>query len=522
MRINNNIAALNAWRNLGISENGMGSALEKLSSGYRINRGADDPAGLVISQKLRAQITGLTQAISNASDAVSMVQTAEGALTEMNTMLNSIRGLAVHAANTAANDTSSIAADQTAVDKAVESIQRIATTTKFAGKFLLNGGATDAEYKALTGSLGTGTTGVTIAAFTLDKDAVGSLMGTSASGNVSVVVTSAAAGAIASGTTSLTTIASSTVSATITFSGLAGTTTITLASDASMTIAAFASAINAGTASTGITASLVGSGGILKLTTGSAGSDQIIRITTTGSAAVAAVAAIGMGSANASGTATTVSLAGNNIVGQLKFNSNVVSLVGGASGAGSFTSTQTGWTGLNLTLDATRAANTTAAEQAVFQLDKNGEQLKFSLTPDASTADIIEYGISNMQTTKLGLGAIATDTTNYAGLNAIIAGGTYNLSTDAESAVSIIEQAISDVSSERSQLGSFQKFTLETTVNNLGVTKENLTASESRIRDVDMAAEMMNFMKNQILVQAGTAMLAQANQLPTTVLQLLK
>ncbi|MEK6557017.1 MAG: flagellin, partial [Candidatus Margulisiibacteriota bacterium] len=99
---------------------------------------------------------------------------------------------------------------------------------------------------------------------------------------------------------------------------------------------------------------------------------------------------------------------------------------------------------------------------------------------------------------------------------------TYNLSTNAAGAITIIDKAISDVSTERANMGSFQKYTLETTINNLGVTKENLSASESRIRDVDMAAEMMQYTKNQILVQAGTAMLAQANQLPQTVLQLLK
>ncbi|MEK6556965.1 MAG: flagellin, partial [Candidatus Margulisiibacteriota bacterium] len=157
MQIMNNIAALNGWRNLGVSNAGLSKSLEKLSSGYRINRGSDDPAGLLISEKLRAQIGGLDQAVKNASDAISMVQTAEGALTEMNNMLNSIRSLAVHAANTGSNDTAAIAADQTAVDKAVTSIQRIATTTKFAGKSLLDGTSTGATITAVA-------TGVTVTA----------------------------------------------------------------------------------------------------------------------------------------------------------------------------------------------------------------------------------------------------------------------------------------------------------------------------------------------------------------------
>ncbi len=517
MRINNNIAALNAWRNLGISSNGMGSSLEKLSSGYRINRGADDPAGLVISQKLRAQITGLTQAISNASDAVSMVQTAEGALTEMNTMLNSIRGLAVHAANTSANDASSIAADQTAVDKAVESIQRIATTTKFAGKFLLNGEATDAAITTKTGTLAAGTDGVTLAlSGTLSLDTVSALLGANDSGDVNVVVTSAAVVATASGTASVTSsnLVSLGGAADLKLIGSGGASlTISFVSSTSYGLTSLAAVINSNTAATGIVASVVGSGGILKLTATSSGVAGTFQIETSGSAAAALVASLGIGTSGA-----VVSVMGSNMTGKLTYGSSEVSLI--ASGY-NFTSAQSGWTGLSLALSATRATNTTSSEQATFLLDKNGEKLKFSLTPDAATADIINYGIANMQTSKLGLGAVSTDTTNYAGLNAIIAGGTYNLSDNAEAAVAIIEQAITDVSTNRSQLGSFQKFTLETTINNLGVTKENLTASESRIRDVDMAAEMMNFMKNQILVQAGTAMLAQANQVPTSVLQLL-
>ncbi|MDD4527238.1 MAG: flagellin [Candidatus Margulisbacteria bacterium] len=517
MRINNNIAALNAWRNLGISSSGMGSSLEKLSSGYRINRGADDPAGLVISNKLRAQIGGLTQAISNASDAVSMVQTAEGALTEMNTMLNSIRGLAVHAANTAANDASSIAADQTAVDKAVESIQRIATTTKFAGKFLLNGSAGGAQATDKVGTLATGNDGITLTANDLDTKAAVALLGATEKGDVSVVVTSAATAGVASATASAATVSIEGAVA-FTVANLAGVSaTVNIASSTSITMASIAATINSSTGTTGITASLVGSGGVLKLTT-AVGASFGFTITTAGSGAAGFISAVGLGTASA----TTAALVGSNIVGQLKYNANVVSLVGGAtnaSGGATFTSVQTGWTGLSLKLDATRAANVTASEQGVFTLDAKAKDLKFSLTPDATTADIIKYGIANMQTTKLGLNAVAGET--YSGLNAIISNATYNLSDNAEAAVAIIDSAITDVSSERSQLGSFQKFTLETTINNLGVTKENLTASESRIRDVDMAAEMMNFMKNQILVQAGTAMLAQANQVPTSVLQLL-
>ncbi|MEK6557814.1 MAG: flagellin, partial [Candidatus Margulisiibacteriota bacterium] len=176
------------------------------------------------------------------------------------------------------------------------------------------------------------------------------------------------------------------------------------------------------------------------------------------------------------------------------------------------------WSSFSVTLTSA-LGGTAAVISSAVTISPNGAELKFALTDDASATNLVSYGINNMQAAKIGNDATLANT---GGLNDIIAGATYNLTTNAAAAISIIDKAISDVSNERASMGSFQKYTLETTINNLGVTKENLTASESRIRDVDMAAEMMNFTKNQILVQAGTAMLAQANQLPQSVLQLLK
>jgi flagellin len=139
MRINQNIMAFNAYRNLSATNTQMGKSLEKLSSGYRINRAADDAAGLVISQGLRAQVSGLKQATRNAQDGVSVVQTAEGALTEVHSMLNRMRDLAVQAANTGSNDTAAISAAQAEVNQLASEITRIATTTKFGSRNLLNG-----------------------------------------------------------------------------------------------------------------------------------------------------------------------------------------------------------------------------------------------------------------------------------------------------------------------------------------------------------------------------------------------
>src|SRR5258708_27473003 len=139
LRINTNVTALNALRNLDQTSATVAGSIERLSSGLRINRASDDPAGLIISEGLRAQIDGLNQAISNAQDASNVIKTAEGGLTELNSLLRSVRQLAVHASNTGANDASAVQADQTQIASALASIDRIATQTQFGTKKLLDG-----------------------------------------------------------------------------------------------------------------------------------------------------------------------------------------------------------------------------------------------------------------------------------------------------------------------------------------------------------------------------------------------
>ncbi|MCX6835198.1 MAG: hypothetical protein NTW07_08730, partial [candidate division Zixibacteria bacterium] len=139
LRINHNIASLNANRNLGLTTGSMEKSMQKLSSGFRINVAADDPAGLVISEQFRAQIAGLNRAIQNSEGSISMIQTAEGALTEINNLLISMRELAIHAANEGFNDSDQLAADQAEIEQAVKTIDRIAANTQFGTKKLLDG-----------------------------------------------------------------------------------------------------------------------------------------------------------------------------------------------------------------------------------------------------------------------------------------------------------------------------------------------------------------------------------------------
>ena len=391
MRINQNIMAFNAYRNLSTTTTSLGKSLEKLSSGYRINRAADDAAGLVISQGLRAQISGLKQATRNAQDGISVVQTAEGALNEVQSMLNRMRDLAVQAANTATNDLAARNAAQAEVTQLKAEIDRITGSTKFGQQALLDG-----------------TFGVTAAIAT----------GFNATSTYTVTAADDLDIAVNGGTT---------VTAVLT----AGT--YTGAQLASHMQSAIRSAMTGGSAYTQAQADAV----TVEATTVGAGFSLSIR---------AAVA-----------------------------NGQTFVLTDGAG---------TPLDELNLTGAVTAAAGT----GGVFQVGSN-------------SGDTIAVALASVNTTGLGVSAI-------------------DVSTAASTAISLLDSAINTVSTTRGNLGAVQN-RFESTIANLQVATETLSASESRIRDTDMALEMTNFTRQQVLQQAGTAMLAQANNVPQSVLRLI-
>lgn len=397
MRINQNSMAINAYRNLSTNNVSLGKSLEKLSSGFRINRAADDAAGLVISQGLRAQVSGLRQATRNAQDGISVVQTAEGALNEVHTILNRMRDLSVQAANSGTNDTAARGAAQAEIDALSDEVNRISDKTQFGGMKLLDG-----SY---------GKTAGTRSAF----DADGSL--TIASGDTLDV-------SVAGG--------SGTVSVALTAGSLSGSSAASsIESSVKAALLATGNAVDAAAAENfKVSYEAVGSGGVF---TASNGSDAAVTI--------------------ADGTGTPLA--------------------------------DTGLTGL---AGAVAAATGTGG---TFQIGAN-------------SGDTVEVAIADMDAAALGIGGL--DVTTDAG---------------AAAALDALDDAISTVSEKRGDLGALQN-RFESMINNLQVTTENLVASESRIRDTDMAAEMTNFTKNQILSQAGTAMLAQANQVPQGVLSLLR
>ncbi len=463
VRINHNIAALNAWWNLTKTDSAIRKSLEKLSSGYRINRAGDDPAGLVISEKLRANIVGLDQAIRNAEDAISMVQTAEGALTEMNTLLNSIRALALHAANEGANDAEAIAADQAQVDSAVDSIDRIANTTKYAGKYLLNGAA-----------------GNSVEIKNSNRVVAASIGNYASTGFVSYQITQKASQALVSLGTGAT---SAWGYGDLVINGV----TVDIAS--SYSAGQIVSAINATV-----------SGVIAWTSAGGSGTDYIfIKTVAYGTEASLVVT----GSAVSGGVAADV---GQDIAGTIHG--------GSATGSGLTLIAATG-TFKNMTITINEGYNTTGTHPQ-YDIYVTAGLLRFVLGANADSNEIATISINSMRANQLG-----TSTAGSQGLLAIKSGGTYDLTNNAAMAVQIIDEAINDVSTQRATLGAFQKNTLESTISNLGVTRENIQSSESRIRDVDMAKEMVEFTRLQILMQAGTAMLAHANVAPQAILQLL-
>ena len=403
MRIQHNIAALNSYRNLTGNNNAVSKNLEKLSSGYRINRAGDDAAGLAISEKMRAQITGLNTAQKNAQDGVSLVQTAEGALTEVHSMLNRM----VELADQSANGTYDNAVDRANLQKEITSlkseIDRIADSTNFNGIDLLNGDLSTSTTSTISGNADAGANkaGVDLKFTFAEQFKDGGNLNVKLEHNAGANKLDVAVGA----------------------DGV-----ITIKADAAKSYSA--DDIKAALANADISK------------VDAANKDKVSELL------------------------ATVSVTGSGIEG-----------VTGGNTFATATGTIAGPTGKALTLQI-------------------GD----------TSADFNQMSVSvgDMHTDALGIKDI--DISTQAG---------------AKAAVDKIKAAINTVSSTRGDLGAIQN-RLEHTINNLSVTSENMTAAESRIRDVDMANEMMAYTKNNILVQSSQAMLAQANQIPQGVLQLLQ
>ena len=422
----------------------------------------------MISEQQRAQISGLQTAIDNTTKAVSVVQTAEGGLNEVNSLLLKIRGLAVDSANAGVNDSNSLAANQAEISNALATINSISTTTQFGTKQLLDGSNA-------------------ASATTNNVKATATATGTIASGTYGVTVTTAATAATITGGTAAAVQAGG---ETLTING------VQIALAGGTNEAGQISAINGASGSTNVKAVDNGAGKIILYST-SFGANHSITATSNAAAGT--------------GTGFDVASVGANVDG-----TDIVGTINGAaaSGVGNTLSGSSGSaSGVSVTFAATSAANpyttdntatnvTVDAHKAlVFQIGANAGQTA-SLAIDRSHADSLGKGVSS----------------TFASLNTI---DVTNPTNSAE-VIKVVDKAIGDVSSLRGRIGAFQTNTLESTANNLQTTLENTTAAESNIRDTDFAKETANFSKSQVLLQAGTAILSNANQTNQLVLKLLQ
>ena len=490
MRIQHNIAALNSYRNLTGNNNAVAKNLEKLSSGYRINRAGDDAAGLAISEKMRAQITGLNTAQKNAQDGVSLVQTAEGALTEVHSMLNRMVELADQSANGTYDNPVDRANLQKEIASLKDEIDRIADSTNFNGINLLDGSLSAAKLDVKSASIGGNPIAPTVNAATGTASAFVAKAGANGTKQTLTVEYADESGALHEVE----------VEYTSTNDAATNDTAILGALQKSKLASVFDITSDKGGNFT-LTSKVVGENGA-----------KLTAISTTDTTKDAVT--IG---AVTKGTNKTVTLTngakgiadGDTIV----LNGKTYEFVANTSSKPKTEGATAIVVGVDE--DATIANLNTALENAGVKATKNVDDLVLSATKDGAALTLqigdtsedfnqMTVSVSDMHTVALGIADI--DISTQAG---------------AKAAVDKIKSAINSVSSTRGDLGAIQN-RLEHTINNLSVTSENMTAAESRIRDVDMANEMMAYTKNNILVQSSQAMLAQANQLPQGVLQLLQ
>ena len=480
MVVQHNMQAANANRMLNITTSAQSKSTEKLSSGYRINRAADDAAGLTISEKMRKQIKGLDRASTNAEDGVSAVQTAEGALTEVHSMLQRMNELATQSAN-GTNSKTDRKAIQDEIDQLTTEIDRVSETTKFNETYLLKGDGSEKEYNV--NAHDAGIDGVTL---TDNRDGtVGVTLKTLAAGDkVNIAGKQYTIGAVEADVTKAV--------------GTPKKGDTVKVGNAEYTYEDGNSVDSAGTK---VAAGWYASGTDFKTDT-KANWDKAKKDTADLAVAGASVTVKGktFNVINDANTADGVDDKDSSVITAGKAYQLQTAEIVKASSIGADTAA-TNATNAN---DAYDTATTTFTLNKGTVSYKDGLSFNLHVGADADMTNKITVNIDSMNSAGLGIKGIKADTEQ-----------------DATYAIDAIADAISTVSSQRSALGAVQN-RLEHTINNLDNVVENTTSAESRIRDTDMAEEMVNYSKNNILAQAGQSMLAQANQSNKGVLSLLQ
>jgi flagellin len=506
-RINTNVSSVISQANLGRNQRELDLRLERLSTGLRINRGADDPAGLIISERIRSDITGVEQGIKNSDRASSVISTTEASLAEVNDLLNSIRALIVESANTGAVSAEERAANQLQIDSAIESITRISNTASFGGLRLLDG---TLDYR---------TSGIRTSAISVAQIRNASLINAQ-SLQVTVDVLGSAQkngdnpGAAPDGALMST--------MTLEIKGPKGVQEITFQSNTTYT--AMVTAVNALTQFTGVEATL--------LVGGSPQSGLVFRTSEYGSENFVSVKRISPPSSGnsfqtfklADATALPATIPwGSLVAAEIDSGRDVTALVNGSLAIGK---------GLEVTVNSVSlgayirlsedAGIRPGATPSSFYVTGGGAL--FQLGPEVTALQQANFGIPSVAASRLG----ASDTSvGVEFLSSLKTGGRNSIEAavqrgnDFADAQEILKGSIDEITELRGRLGAFERNVLDTNARSLQSQFENLTASESRIRDADFALETSKLTRSQILVSAGTSTLSLANQQSQQVLQLL-
>ncbi|WP_426071647.1 flagellin [Janthinobacterium sp. DSP2-3-3] len=491
--INTNIASLNSQRNLSTSQSALTTSLQRLSSGMRINSAKDDAAGLAISDRMTSQIRGMTQATRNANDGVSLAQTAEGALSTSGDILQRIRELAVQSSNST-NTASDRQALQTEVGQLGSELNRVAQTTQFNGQNLLDGSMGTANFQVgananqLISASGANFLTNTYGDNRVENDAV------------AVIATS------------------NVTAGSVKVDGSLGSATITTATtDTAKSIAAN---VNKATASTGVTATAK-TDMSLKL---GASESYSFTIASDNTAANATTVSFSMGG----GTTASDYASGINAINAQTSKTGVTAQYDATNSGIKLTNAS----GNDISLTNSKAAGNTVFATATYKVDtptvKDALTTSFTGLTATGTSAVANGRITfdsekSYQVTDTTSGLLPAGAAGAKGASVLKDVASLDVTTfdGAQLALKIADAALASVNSQRAQYGALQS-RFSSAISNLQSTTENLSASRSRIVDTDFAAETANMTRGQILQQAGTAMLAQANSLPNGVLSLLR
>ena len=484
LKINHNMSAINTHRSVLNNSNAQQKTMKKLSSGLKINRAADSPAQLQISENLRAQGAGLTQAIDNSEMAVSLVQTAEAGLSEVSRALVQARQLAVHAGNEGVNDPNMMLADQREFGNILEQINRVASSTQYGQNYLLDGSRSG--------------NGLTIGK-DLEFVEAGVNASSSGKGGYDITIKQAATRAYQSGTVALTqAMIDAGEQITISEGGRVVNFRTVKGESVEQTMNNLTDAID----EAGVQLDLIRAS---SSTTDSHTPQMIsLRHKKFGSEHTFQVASNTVGLVSNMSNINDLIANGTDVIGEIGGEETIGrgQILTGAVGAGTTEGIKIRYTGETAPPGGKAGTLTFSQNSLTFQIGGNANQFS-------------QFSLRSMKAADLGRGeANSSDFNSLDEVKMLSA-------SQAQDAIAVIDKAIEEVNSNRGEMGAFQKNNLESNLNYLRIAHENTVSSESVVRDADMAHEMAQFTRNQIMTEASTAMLAQANQSSMSVMKLL-